>query len=53
MGYPLPRTILPRTDAYGGAVVWRMYTIYNTTRVDIHMACICEEGGVGKHTSLL
>jgi len=37
----------------GHAAAVRRGYVYNTTRVDIHMACICEEKGVGYHIELL
>ena len=37
----------------GHAAAVRRGYVYNTTRVNIHMACICEEKGVGYHIELL
>ena len=50
--YP-PGTYLCRTYARGPVAVRVYHPIYNTTRVNIHMACICEEKGVGYHMELL
>ena len=35
----------------GGTAIPAPYTVYNTTRVGVHMACICERKGVGTFTT--
>jgi hypothetical protein len=41
-------TTCPRTYYRGAPGVCRIYYYYNTIRVGIHIACICEEEGVGQ-----
>jgi hypothetical protein len=36
---------------WGGTAIPAPYTVYNTTRVGVHIACICERKGVGTFTT--